>query len=377
MGCYEHHIIYVDVNVSGGDEDGSSWADAFNNIQDAIDDAQSGSEIWVADGTYTLTSTIDVEKPVSIYGGFQGNEISRSARNWRDNETIVDGDDAVRCFMITADATIDGFEIKNGKALNVMNDGTGLGGGIKTYNTLTIANCIFNSNNVVDTRSDANLSLGGGAIYLTGGASDSSIINCEFKNNSVSAVTNEARGGAIYAYGGSSGITIVNCLFYNNVCVSTSSGKNGGAIFLNHMEETSNDAEVINCTFYGNIASQGAGIYVSEDDDTTNKAVITNCILWNDPGNEIYTAWEADATVTYSQLDDSDYDTNTGCDDSYPCFVSASDHSLLSDSPCVDTGHNTEIDGYDYDLAGETRIVDGDESGPPPEVDKGCYEYQL
>ena len=46
------HIIYVDVNVSGSAEDGTSWEDAYTDLQDALAAATVGDEIWVAKGVY-------------------------------------------------------------------------------------------------------------------------------------------------------------------------------------------------------------------------------------------------------------------------------------------------------------------------------------
>ena len=43
--------IYVDVDASGSN-DGSSWTNAYIYLQDALDVAVSGNDIWVAKGTY-------------------------------------------------------------------------------------------------------------------------------------------------------------------------------------------------------------------------------------------------------------------------------------------------------------------------------------
>ena len=41
----------VDANA-GGAKDGTSWGDAYNYLQDVMDVAGSGDEVWVSEGTY-------------------------------------------------------------------------------------------------------------------------------------------------------------------------------------------------------------------------------------------------------------------------------------------------------------------------------------
>ena len=69
--------IYV---KEGGAGDGTSWANAYGDLQDGLDDAGSGDDVWVAAGTYYPTTevgetgerykTFQMKTDVAIYGGF-------------------------------------------------------------------------------------------------------------------------------------------------------------------------------------------------------------------------------------------------------------------------------------------------------------------
>jgi len=117
---------YVDtkVVVSG---DGSSWAEAFKTIQEAINRAflLGGYEIWVAKGTYTLGSPISIpwdpligKAPLKLYGGFTSGALSLDERDWVDNLTVIDGNAAVESVIAvnTWVDLIDGFMITGGTA---------------------------------------------------------------------------------------------------------------------------------------------------------------------------------------------------------------------------------------------------------------------
>ena len=68
-------IIYVNQSAAGN-YDGTSWTDAYTDLQSALTAATSGEEVWVAAGTYKPTAgadriaTFQLKNGVALYGGF-------------------------------------------------------------------------------------------------------------------------------------------------------------------------------------------------------------------------------------------------------------------------------------------------------------------
>src|SRR5262249_4913820 len=72
-------IVYVDASASGTG-DGSSWADAYPSLADALAGAASGTEIWVAKGTYKPTSGTDRNPTSNSRTAWRSTAASRAAR---------------------------------------------------------------------------------------------------------------------------------------------------------------------------------------------------------------------------------------------------------------------------------------------------------
>ena len=176
-------VRFVDVDAAGIG-DGSSWTDAFPDLQQALAVAEVGDEIWVAEGTYRPTDTTDRDASfvlvsgTGLYGGFDGTEDARDERDPEQNVTVLSGDlgvpgdisdNAYHVIIASGvdDSTVlDGFTVTggNGNGANPRNRG----GGIYAENSsLMVRDCRIVVNRVVQTDGNGG---GGGAFFGTSGS---------------------------------------------------------------------------------------------------------------------------------------------------------------------------------------------------------------
>ncbi|HEX2971648.1 MAG TPA: right-handed parallel beta-helix repeat-containing protein, partial [Tepidisphaeraceae bacterium] len=87
--------VYVDGTARGAN-DGTSWADAYTSLQEAMQTAELEAVIWVAEGTYTpgtlRTDAFQLRSRVAIYGGFPDGGGTWQQRNPAANPTILSGE---------------------------------------------------------------------------------------------------------------------------------------------------------------------------------------------------------------------------------------------------------------------------------------------
>jgi parallel beta-helix repeat protein/predicted outer membrane repeat protein len=309
-------VLRVDSGADGA-ADGETWADAFVDLQNALEAAQSGDEIWIAEGIYKPSSeanpesTFRLKSGLAIYGGFTGSESIRAERNPdpATNSTVLSGDSlgndsedlasradnslsVVSAFDLNQPATLGGLTIMSGGSLA---SSTGSGGGINTRDSSVILKGI----RIID-----NHGRGGGGCSLY----DSTITleNCTFESNE-----SGERGGGIHSF--RSQISITTCRFEGNASESgggaylqesnvlatdlsflKNHGRNGGAIYADGSQialwnsmlaENGNeddpgsfvgrggginsrqcDFQITNCAFVGNLVKYlGGAIYAVSD----------------------------------------------------------------------------------------------------------------
>ncbi len=247
-------VIYVDSTASGLN-DGTSWADAYRHLQDALHQADPGDQLWIAAGVYRpdqgvgyslgdRSASFLIGDQLQLFGGFVGNESSITDRTIS-QPTILSGDlleddgplpvgyednsfHVLRADFIGAGTQLDGLVISGGNA-----DGGGIdefGGGVFLLaSSLTMINCSI--------RESRALNQGGGLFSVASGLS---LLTCDVEQNMAED------GGGVAALGGM--LTITNGSFSENV-----SSDQGGGIYAAGCAGQWTD-----CRFEGNLGVSGA-----------------------------------------------------------------------------------------------------------------------
>ena len=377
-------IAFVKADASGNNS-GSNWENAINNLQDAIDLVDEHFQVWVAAGTYLPTSipqyqsgersrSFVLKNAVPVYGGFAGNEdpasFDLSDRDFETNETILSGDfngdddyssdpwtgmeeNAYHVvfnnsYGINFSKTyLDGFTISGGNA-NAGSTPNWMGGGILIENNTMELNNLKVENNR-SSYHGAGLFLSNSSVVLT-----NSFIQLNKQNNAGSS------GGGIYS--------LTTKLNIKNVLIAQNNAFVGAGISLINNSNTF----IINSTITNNEAiNTGGGIY-----NQGSLPEIYNSILWannSQSGKQHYNNGGS-STFHYSIIQNQDNDIfgsitedNTLYDD--PLFVDPenADFRISALSPARDAGLNPG-NNSGTDIRGAQRIQNGT-------IDIGPYEY--
>lgn len=363
-------ILYVDANAAGANT-GASWADAFTDLQDAIDAAIPGAQVWVAAGAYrpakdpngnpgpanARLKTFFIRKDIRLFGGFAGNETALSQRNWADNPTILSGDlgapgvhtdNAYHVLWfngVSPGASVNGFIIEHGYANGNGSSNEDVGGGlyINGDNSLesspVIANCIF--------RDNYSSYPSGAAVYITArwsGTARPLFLQCQFAQSGLFS------GSMARHYVRANGV----CEPVYRQCTFSRSGEPSGEYEItNHVEFAAPAATKVHMRGFNAIIWNNKRAVTTTTGGLTSaerRVDLANC-LSDTIGPRVFTS----SSILYQD----------------PLFAGLEtlDFKLLPGSPAIDAGGNTYVDTLTRDLGVQDRITGNG-------VDIGAFEFQ-
>lgn len=285
IGAYEYarmkpgRIRYVKPQKEGKG-DGSSWKNATDDIQWAINDLAEKApgekgEVWVAAGTYVVKDRIlnDASAPVSllmkngisVYGAFNGTEKRRSERieeskdlkpwGWK-QESIIRGAE----FKGSDDANWS----NNDEAWNIQNSGSyhvvwfaPLPGGNAFTDEVYLEGFTIEGGKFHDTNKAEYAPGCGAGVYINDPSARMRYCTVRFCNPGMKESGSiKPRGGGIYCKNGQTeGNLVYNCSAYQ-----------GGGIYIDEAGFITRSM-VTNCSAY-----QGAGVYLNGDANNSEKA---------------------------------------------------------------------------------------------------------
>jgi len=329
-------LQYVDASATGAN-DGTSWANAFTNLADAIAVySLFGDEIWVAAGRYypdeglaytndDRNATFALFPGLKLRGGFAGTETNVAQRNIAANATILSGDldkndttnsagvvvsspsantiggnsyHVVRMVGTDSNSVLDGFTVTSGRADGVSDfSGSGL---YSQYAVANILNCTF-SGNYADYNgggiygSDGSMLVSNCTLFANyggrGGGGSWANSDAVFVHGSVISNRCPSECGGLFIQSGS--------LRVEHAIISGNQANTGGGVF----QQGGADMVLVNCILSGNAADDTAGAAmlkggsatlvnctISGNHALTNAAIrnqnsntshVHNCVIWN------------------------------------------------------------------------------------------------
>lgn len=397
LSLQAQNIIYVDIDATGT-SNGSSWANAYTDPQNAFSNASTGDEVWIAEGLYAKNSSFRNSSffwsvdSLTVLGGFNGTETAVSQRNTNAYHTILSGeisnngnvtDNAFTVLKGPQGSSsnpitfslIDGITIQDGYAEDINSGETKWGAGflLQDYvERIEFNDCTFRNN----------YAQGGAALFLQCTHSDVEVLisNCVIEEN----IGDYSPAIVSTVYSEYLKLEVINSLIVNNLTKSFTGATTLGSCFYFNSNGDS-DINFYNTTISNNVDStSGNGgtrnliFYYVGLNNGSNNLNIQNSIMYNNI-NTTRTIAEFTAShypftsikVNSSISEVNSYEATTVLSDvitADPLFNnSQNDFNLGNGSPAINTGSQNGINVLIEDLNGDTRIVG-------PEIDMGCYE---
>lgn len=351
---FEGNAVYVRPGANGT---GLTWDDAIGNLAEAVTIAAANNvkNIYVANGTYSLTEPLKIAAGITVTGGFDGDG----------NTTVVTTAGTGEVINLEA-----GNADKYAEIRKLTVSGAKSGRGVKVNSYGRLYDCIIENNittgNVRGTDDGAGIWLGENTIL-----SHSIIRNNEAKNFT---------GGGVAVDG--SNITIKNCLITGNI--SRQAHKNNGGTsaggILHWVAKANN--KVVNTTITDNQGLDYGGLWIA---GTSGGCEWINCAIW---GNKKLdgTLKEISQVKKATMIFENSYSTeskdvnseglnilsaeNESANGPHFAAPETADYTLAQNSPLIDSGSDAGYgDGLESDLC-----LGGNSRRQGNAIDVGAYE---
>jgi hypothetical protein len=354
--------LFVDITATGANN-GTSWANAFTDLQNALAVASAFDTVFVAQGTYKpdLASpgnrnlSFNMKSDVVVLGGFPTGGGTLASRNWTAFPTNLSGDIGVpsnpadNSYHVVRSPSVsgelNGFVVSGGNANGAAPDNDG-GGIFITSGYTLVKNCTFATNIATDQ--------GGGSYHDSGG--NPTYRECAFASNSA------ANGGGSYM--GASTI-VTNCLYNSNTA-----NIGGGLYALVNIN-------MFNLTFKSNTSTSAGNAIHSQSGGSTK---LYNSVVWDNSGSATQINAVGAINIQNSIVQGGcpgGAATCTSVLNVDPLYADVTGR-LLAASPAIDAGNNSTgdgtSDGLTIDLDGLNRNFDAIPGGSTR--DMGAFEFQ-
>ncbi len=383
-------IVYVD-EMASGNNDGSSWTDAFTDLQDALALGED-TQIYVAQGTYYPTSTssrgiyFNIANHVSIFGGYPtggGTPDPMAYPTILSGDIDGDGTSDGNSFHVirmqqVEDIILDGIQINDGNADNAQSYARSRGGGIYASQSFFRLN---------DVSMENNHAIYGGGIFAT----QCDAINID--HSTISMNTAEF-GSAIYHSNSSQlfmrytkvedNVSLIRCAIESNnstytlienSIIANNASKNANAIGLiatNRNQSCDiNQSTVLGETKNKYLLSLQVG-YGDQLDVNIHNSILGHQDINFDKSVVAYNNGILNLSTSHCYIQGSSIIGTT--DNNIYSSIAGDlllqpDYSVDACSPIVNMGNDTHATGIDTDIVGNARLVGI--------VDIGAYESQM
>ncbi len=388
-------IIYVD-SAATGTNDGTSWLNAFTDLNNALANTNENDSVWVAKGTYKPTTGTDrltffnVPYGVCLFGNFIGNETSLNQRGnimpdssgiSRINETILSGDIGVLndtsdnsyhvIYSVLKSGTgtrlyMDGFKVVNGVANhNYHNFGAGIYCGTSATNStssLTVTNCIVSNNYATYNGAGVESFSHYDDAYLT-------ISNSVVRENHTDNIYSDGSGVSCLSRIEESQVRVENCFIIHN------STKGNGAGVFSETYSTSNLSiiTIIGSTIKHNNCSGGGSVVCATSTNSSSIIRLINSDISNNTSNSaiLNTAGGNTYTSVYNSLLSNNVSNNEGgviVTGAYNVGFNSRSyiniyHSTIAENIANHGGGGIYPYTYNVDVTVENSIIYGNKNG--------------